>query len=323
MNIGIDVGGTNLRAGVVDGEGRILSIARTPVGTLSSPQSLIDRLAALSRQAMEQAHVSLEQVRSVGVGIPGAVGEGKILYTCNLPLKDVPFEALFRQHLDLPVYLANDADCAAVGEWLYGCGQGCRDFVMLTIGTGLGGGFILGGRLYCGGGMAGEVGHMVIQRRGQPCGCGRKGCWEAYCSATGLIRRTREKMDASAGSLLHAVAAEQGGVEGSTAFIAAGRGDAAAIELCAEYAKDLSLGLTNLVNILQPQVVAIGGGVAQAPEELLLNPVRQQIEAVCYTRQIGIVPQVMTARLGGDAGIIGAASLEKVKAGAHGLDAGL
>ena len=312
MNIGIDVGGTNLRAGVVDEYGRLRSRVSAPVKTAENPQRLIYCLAKLSRQAAEMAGVPESEIRSVGVGIPGAVAGGKILYTCNLPLRDVPFEKLFRAYFDRPVYLGNDADCAAAGEWLYGAGRGLENFVMITLGTGLGGGFILNRKLYAGSGMAGEIGHMVIRRDGAACSCGRRGCWEAYCSATGLIRQTRETMAAHPESVLHRLAAERGQVDGRTAFLAAEQGDPAALELCRSYAEDLAAGLTNLVNFLDPEAVAIGGGVAGAPEELLLKPVREIVTRDCYARHVGRAPRIVTAELGGDAGLIGAASLRNV-----------
>lgn len=249
----------------------------------------------------------------MGVGIPGAVAEGEILYTCNLPLRNVPFAQVFRGYFDRPVYLENDANCAAAGEWLYGAGRGTENFVMITLGTGLGGGFILNGKLYAGGGMAGEIGHMVIRQEGAACGCGRRGCWEAYCSATGLIRRTRETMEAHPESLLNRMVVERGTVEGRTAFQAAAQGDPAALALCRAYAEDLAAGLTSLVNILDPETAAIGGGVAGAPEALLLEPVRELVARECYGRHVGRVPRIVTAELGGDAGLMGAASLRRLR----------
>ncbi len=308
MNIGIDVGGTNLRAGVVTEEGTLLSTAKTPVGRVESPEALIRHLAALSREAMDLAGVTEADIESVGVGIPGAVRGGEIIYTCNLPLLQVPFETIFRRELDLPVYLENDANCAALGEWLYGAGQGLWDFLMITLGTGIGGGLILNGRIYNGGGMAGEVGHMVIERDGLLCNCGRRGCWEAYCSATGLIQAAETAMAHHPESLLHELA-RPAGLEARTVFQAAERGDETALTLCREYRERLAVGLTNLINIFHPEAVALGGGVAGAPEALLLEPVRAMTSANCYPRNGGQIPCVVSAELGGDAGLIGAAAL--------------
>lgn len=310
MYIGIDVGGTNLKAGLVDETGRILDTERTPL-RFTTAEDFAATLAGLAGTLLDRAELRASDIACVGIGIPGAVCGGDILYTCNIPLRDVPLERLFRGHLDIPVRLENDANCAAVGEWLCGAGRGTRNFVVVTLGTGVGGGFILDGKLYAGGGMVGEVGHMVVERGGAPCGCGRRGCWEAYASATGLIRMTHAVMDAHPDSLLHAVAAEQGGVEGRTAFDAAQRGDPAALELCHTYVAYLAAGVTNLVNILQPEAVAVGGGVAGAPDALLLEPLRRIVEQECYPRHTGTLPKILRAELGNDAGIIGAALLER------------
>lgn len=308
--IGIDVGGTNLKAGLVREDGQILAVERTPLA-FENPEQFARTLAQLGQSVLHQAGIPASDVVSAGIGIPGAVAGGDILYTCNIPLRDVPLNRLFRQHLDVPVLLENDANCAAVGEWLCGAGRGTQQFIVVTLGTGVGGGLILNGKLYSGSGMVGEVGHMVIQHGGAPCNCGRRGCWEAYASATGLIRMTREAMEAHPESLLHTVAAQSGCVEGRTAFDAAVQGDETALALCRDYISYLAAGVTNLINILQPEAVAIGGGVAAAPDGLLLTPLREIVERECYPRHTGQIPRIVRAELGNDAGIIGAALLKR------------
>ena len=308
--IGIDVGGTNLKAGLVREDGQILAVERTPLA-FENPEQFARTLAQLGQSVLQQAGVPASEVISAGIGIPGAVAGGDILYTCNIPLRDVPLSRLFRQHLDVPVLLENDANCAAVGEWLCGAGRGTQQFIVVTLGTGVGGGLILNGKLYSGSGMVGEVGHMVIQHGGAPCNCGRRGCWEAYASATGLIRMTREAMEAHPESLLHTVSAQSGCVEGRTAFDAAVQGDETALGLCRDYVSYLAAGVTNLINILQPEAVAIGGGVAAAPDGLLLTPLREIVERECYPRHTGQIPRIVRAELGNDAGIIGAALLKR------------
>ena len=308
--IGIDVGGTNLKAGLVREDGQILVVERTPLA-FENPEQFARTLAQLGQSVLHQAGIPASDVVSAGIGIPGAVAGGDILYTCNIPLRDVPLSRLFRQHLDVPVLLENDANCAAVGEWLCGAGRGTQQFIVVTLGTGVGGGLILNGKLYSGSGMVGEVGHMVIQHGGAPCNCGRRGCWEAYASATGLIRMTREAMEAHPESLLHTVAAQSGCVEGRTAFDAAVQGDETALALCRDYVSYLAAGVTNLINILQPEAVAIGGGVAAAPDGLLLTPLREIVERECYPRHTGQIPRIVRAELGNDAGIIGAALLKR------------
>ena len=311
MYIGIDVGGTNLKAGLTDANGKILTTARTPLA-FQGPETFAETLANLARNVMQQADIEPKDVEYVGIGIPGAVKNGEILYTANIPMRNVPLENLFRQHLDLPVLLGNDADCAAAGEYLCGAGNGSRNFIILTLGTGIGGGIILDGKLQSGMGCGGEVGHMVIVRDGVPCNCGRRGCWEAYASATGLIRLTREAMTMHPESLLHELAAEQGGVEGRTAFQAAEQGDQTAQDICLDYVSYLATGVINLVNVLQPEIVAIGGGVAAAPENLLLTPLQEMVKTECYGRHVGQFPNIVRAVLGNDAGIIGAALLKRI-----------
>ena len=308
--IGIDVGGTNLKAGLVREDGQILAVERTPLA-FENPEQFARTLAQLGQSVLRQAGVPASEVVSAGIGIPGAVAGGDILYTCNIPLRDVPLSRLFRHYLDVPVLLENDANCAAVGEWLCGAGRGTQQFIVVTLGTGVGGGLILNGKLYSGSGMVGEVGHMVIQHGGAPCNCGRRGCWEAYASATGLIRMTREAMEAHPESLLHTVAAQNGCVEGRTAFDAAVQGDETALGLFRDYVSYLAAGVTNLINILQPEAVAIGGGVAAAPDRLLLTPLREIVERECYPRHTGQLPRIVRAELGNDAGIIGAALLKR------------
>ena len=308
MYIGIDVGGTNLKAGLVDQSGTILAVERTPLD-FRGPESFADTLASLAKAVMASGGAAAQDVEYVGIGIPGAVAGGDILYTANIPMKNVPLEKLFRQHLDLPVLLGNDADCAAVGEWSCGVGRGTKHFIVITLGTGVGGGMILNGKLYSGCGAGGEVGHIVVQKDGVPCNCGRRGCWEAYASATGLIRETTEAMKAHPESLLHQVAAQNGAVDGRTSFQAAEQGDETALAVCRSYDEYLASGLTDLVNILHPEAVALGGGVAAAPEYLLLDPVREIVARECYARHVGQVPHIVRAELGNDAGIIGAAML--------------
>lgn len=306
--IGIDVGGTNLKAGLVNGNGEILAVARTPLGAFQGPEWFAETLAGLAQEVMAQKDVSVQEIGWVGIGIPGAVSGGRILYTANIPMTNVPLEQLFRRHLDIPVLLGNDADCAAVAEWTCGAGRGMKNFLVATLGTGLGGGMILNGRLHTGMGAGGEIGHIVICEGGAPCNCGRRGCWEVYASATGLIRLTLEAMEKHPESLLHTLAAESE-VEGRTAFLAAERGDETALAVCTDYARYLASGLVSMINVLHPEAVALGGGVAAAPDELLLNPVREIVAQECYARHTNQVPHILRAEMGNDAGIIGAALL--------------
>ena len=307
LYIGIDVGGTNLKAGLVDETGNILAVERRPLD-FRGPEQFAADVAQLAAAAAHKGGVAPEALEYVGMGLPGAVSGGDILFTTNIPMENVPIEELFRRHLDLPLLLGNDADCAAVGEFFCGAGQGTRDFAVVTLGTGIGCGLLLGGKLH-GGPASSEAGHLVICHGGELCNCGRRGCWERYASATALIQQTKAAMAAHPESLLHAIAAENGGVVGKTAFQAAQMGDETALALCGDYVRYLATGLTDLVNVLHPEAVALGGGVAAAPESLLLDPVREIVAWECYARHTDQVPRILRAELGNDAGIIGAALL--------------
>ena len=308
LYIGIDVGGTNLKAGLVDETGKILAVERCPLN-FQGPEQFAEDVARLAASAAGKGGVAPESLAYVGMGLPGAVSGGDILFTTNIPMKDVPIERLFRRHLDLPLLLGNDADCAAVGEFFCGAGRGTRDFAVVTLGTGIGCGLLLGGKLH-GGPASSEAGHLVICHGGELCNCGRRGCWERYASATALIQQTKAAMAAHPESLLHAVAAENGGVvEGRTAFQAAQAGDETALAVCRQYVEYLADGTISLINILRPEAVAIGGGVAAAPEHLLLEPLREIVARESFSSHGGITTRVLRAELGNDAGIIGAAML--------------
>ena len=224
-------------------------------------------------------------------------------------MQNVPIVKLFRQHFDVPLLLGNDADCAAVGEFFCGAGRGCQDLAVVTLGTGIGCGLVLGGRLR-GGVASSEGGHITICQDGGLCNCGRRGCWEQYASATALIRETKAAMAAHPKSLLHELAA-QNGVEGKTVFQAAEAGDETALMVCQTYVRFLADGVISLVNMLRPEVVAIGGGVAGAPDALLLEPLRELVNRESYARHGGRSTQVLRAELGNDAGILGAALLQR------------
>ena len=309
--IGIDLGGTNIKGALVSAKGEILKEHSIPTRVDLGPEAVAGRIG----QVIAQLSIGEDTVGGVGVGCPGTVDDasGIVRFAANLNFVNFDLRSALRAHTALPIHLGNDANAAALGEALFGCGRGAESTIVVTLGTGVGGGVVLGGKLLTGyTGAASEIGHMVIAENGEECTCGSRGCFEAYSSATALIRRTRETMAAHPESLLNRLAAEAGAVDGRTPFSAAERGDPAALALCRAYAEDLAAGVTNLVNLLNPETVAIGGGVAGAPEELLLKPVRELVERECYGRHVGKVPRIVTAELGGDAGLIGAASLRNV-----------
>lgn len=308
--LGIDLGGTNVAAAVVDQDGTILGKVSLPTPR-TGPEAVADQMAAAARAAVEQAGIGMEEIQSVGIGSPGTIEpqHGLIKFWSNLDFEDVPLAALMEERLNKPIYLENDANAAALGEFAAGAGKGSQSMVAITLGTGVGGGAVLGGKLYTGFNYAGmEVGHFVIEHGGRQCTCGRKGCFEAYCSATALIKRTREVMEENPDSLLWQLAGSLDKVNGRTPFDAAAQGDAAAGKVIDEYVDYLGCGVASLVNIFQPEVFCIGGGPS-AQGETLMAPVRYILNREDYARNSVHRTRLVRAALGNDAGIIGAALL--------------
>lgn len=315
--VGIDIGGTNLKAGLVDDNGVLLASKKEKIAQLGDQESLVWALVSMTQELAAAAGVPLDQIVSVGVGVPGTVEihSGSLLYTCNLPLHNVPLRRLFHKYLHLPLYIENDANCAALAEYYVGAGRGSKRFVTVTLGTGIGGGIVHNGKIFHGSnGMAGEVGHMSIDYAGRTCPCGRLGCWEQYASATALKRQTAEAMARHPDSILCQVVEEnEGKVSGQSAFIAARRGDPVGQTVCDDYVHYLATGIANLVNIFQPDTLAIGGGVSNEADEYLLHPVQRLVAENTIPCAKEKMTRVVRAQLGNDAGMIGAALLGKKK----------
>lgn len=309
--IGIDIGGTNLVAGVVDQEHHILSKAKCRTADCPTVESLMDALVRICREALETADLTTDDVLAVGAGIPGAMDreKGVVIASVNTPFADTPFVELFRQRWDVPVYIENDANCAVLGEGTAGGAKNCGSVVAVTLGTGVGGGYLRDGMLefYTRNGM--EVGHTVIEVNGEPCPCGRRGCWEQYSSARALKRITREEMIKSPDSLLWKLCGNPAGVKGRSPFEAARQGDEAGKRAVDTYLNYLAVGIANLVNIFQPEVVCIGGGVANERDEDFLFPLQKLVDSISLHKRIGNQTRLVKAALGGDAGVIGAAVL--------------
>lgn len=311
--IGIDLGGTNVAAGLVNEKGEFLGQASvpTPKGEAAINERMADAIAQAARLACADAGVDVNAARSIGLASAGSIDpeKGVVLHAFNLGLHNAPMADLVSVRLGLPTLLENDANAAALGEFVAGAGKGTRNMVAVTLGTGVGSGAVLNGKLFTGFNYAGmEGGHMVIRRGGRPCTCGRRGCWEAYASATGLIKSTREAMTEHLQSALWKYAPTPEDVSGRTVFDAAQAGDAAAQAVVDEYIHDLACGLTNLINLFQPEVLSIAGGVSKQGERLLL-PVRAILDREEFTRDNPSAKRcrVTTAQLGSEAGTIGAA----------------
>ncbi len=311
--LGIDLGGTNIVAAVVNEKFEIVAKSKTPTAIPRSSEEIFDDIAKMCKMAMAKADITIDDVVSVGLGTPGTVnGDGVIEYANNLGFDHVPAKDMLIERLgDKPTYIENDANCAALGEAVAGCGHGAKEYLAATLGTGVGSGIIVDGKIVSGVNHAGgECGHMVITVDGEPCTCGRHGCWEAYASATALIRQTKDAMNKYPDSVMHQLAEEEGKVSGRTAFDAMRKGDIAGIKVVDSYVKYVACGLINLVNAFQPEVICVGGGICNEGETLL-RPLRRYIEAERYSVYSKIQSKVVRAELGNDAGIIGAAVLGK------------
>ncbi len=313
--VGIDLGGTNIAVGLVDEEGNI--IHKDSVPTLSEreyPEILYD-MAMLSLKVIKDAGVSMKDVKSIGVGSPGTpnCAEGILIYANNLKFRNVPIRAEMQKYVDLPIYLDNDANVAALAESIAGACKGAKHSVTITLGTGIGGGVIIDGKVYSGfNNAAAEIGHMAIVVDGEQCTCGRKGCWEAYASATALIRQTSNAAVANPTSLINKlVNNDLTKIDAKTAFDAAKQGDRVGQELVDQYIKYVAEGLANVINIFQPEIIAIGGGISREGE-YLLKPIRELVWQSVYTLEGVPRTTITVAQLGNDAGIVGAAMLGKI-----------
>lgn len=309
--LGIDLGGTNIAAGVVDGECRLLAKARRKTEVPCSPEEICERLALTALDALNSAGLDLGDVPYVGVGAPGTVNResGVLEFSNNLHFENLNLKKLLSKRLNKDVVLENDANAAAFGEYRAGALRGARSALAVTLGTGIGGGIILDGKIYSGCNFAGgEIGHTVIVAGGKSCTCGRRGCWEAYASATGLVSLTRDAMRAHPDSLLWKLAETADRVSGRTAFEAMRAGDRTGKEVVEQYLFYLSCGLVNCVNIFQPDILCIGGGISNEGESLLA-PLRRAVAAENYARRSKVQTVLCRAQLGNDAGILGAALL--------------
>ncbi len=317
--IGVDLGGTNIAVGLCDESLKIVDKGSVPTKANREAELIIKDMAELTKKIIERNGLSLTDIEYVGIAAPGTVNSktGIVEYSNNLPFLNFPIAEVFKKFLPVSrVIIANDANAAALAEALAGAAKDTKNSVMITLGTGVGGGVIIDGKIFDGGvNCAGaELGHTVIVAGGRQCSCGRLGCWEAYSSATGLAAMTREKMTElkikRIPSLLFDEEAREGKVSARTAFSAMKKGDAAGKEIVDKYIFYLAEGITNMINIFQPEVLSIGGGVCNE-KDYLTKPLIELVTRDQYTRTNPNKTKIVTAVLGNDAGIIGAAGLGK------------
>ncbi len=313
--IGIDLGGTNIAAGIVDENCKIVCKGSVPTGRTRSFEDIMKDMADLCKSLIKDADISEEEVGAMGIGSPGSldIENVRVLYSNNIPCfnnTDVGGE-LKKYFPGVDVYIENDANAAAYGEFLAGAAKGCKNAVAITLGTGIGGGIIIDGKIYSGSNHAGgELGHTVIVADGASCTCGRAGCWEAYASVTALIRETTEIIEDYPDSVIHDMIKKEGKVSGRTSFDAMRQGDEAGKKIVEQYIKYIGVGVTNIINIFQPEKLVVGGGISKEGETILA-PLREFVKNEVYTRTSECLKpcEVVVAELGNDAGIIGAAML--------------
>ena len=307
--IGIDLGGTYIKGGIVDDLGNIIVRNKVPTESEKGADGVVENIVSLCNILLEEANMSASDVVGVGMGVPGMIEseEGRVVYSNNLAWTDFPIASRVSEKIGLPVKIANDANVAALGETMFGCGKQYKNSVMLTLGTGVGSGIVIDGKLVEGNRSAGaEFGHSVIVAGGEPCSCGRKGCLEAYASASALIRDTKRAMKAHPESKMW----EIGSVDkvcGKTVFDYVDCDETARM-VVESYLEKLGVGITNIANELRPEIIILGGGVCKQGERLT-KPLQEQLDREIFATTMGPKVEIKIATLENDAGLLGAAAL--------------
>ena len=311
MYIGIDLGGTNIAAGIVREDGKIVVQSSVPTLSQRPTDEIVKDMVFLSKQLIKDAELELNDIEAVGIGCPGTINfeTGEVIYSNNIKMEHYMLAKEFQKYLNLPVKIDNDANCAAMGEYIVS-GNNVPIFMFITLGTGVGSGLILNGKVFRGfNGAASEAGHITLVSGGEPCTCGKRGCWETYASVTALIRQTKVAMKKNPESLMHEIAKAEGKISGRTSFDAAKQGDKAAQAVVKQYAQYVADGIVSVENVLQPDIISVGGGISREGE-YLLQPVCEYAAANGFNK---FMPKtkIVTAQSFNDAGIIGAAMIAK------------
>ena len=310
--LGIDLGGTNIVAAVVNEKYEIISEAKNPTLCPRPWKEILDDVAKTALEAAKMANLEMSDFPFVGIGSPGVISveTGTVIAAVNLGFNNVPLTKYLSEKLEVPVILENDANAAAYGEFKAGKAKNTENFIAFTIGTGIGSGVVLDGKIYRGtNGIAGELGHSVIKLGGRQCSCGRKGCIDVYASATGLITTTKEAMEANKESLMWQLSeGDIKKVTGITAFKAARQNDKTALEVVNSYIEVLAAAITNIINTFQPDMITIAGGISKEGD-YLLNPIKKLVEKESLKNSTKPFPKIEIAELQDKAGVIGASLL--------------
>ena len=307
--LGIDLGGTFIKGGIVDDEGKIILRDKVPTESHKGADGVVANIVSLCQSLMDKANLTAADLVGVGIGVPGMIdsARGEVIYSNNLNWKDFSISEKVSRALGLPVRIANDANVAALGETKFGCGKDYQNSVMITLGTGVGSGIVIDGKLFEGHRSAGaEIGHTAIMAGGELCTCGRRGCLEAYASATALIRDTKRAMEAHPDSKLWEIGSLDR-VSGKTAFDYCEQ-DEAARAVVNRYIEMLGVGIVNVANALRPEIIILGGGVCAEGDRLMI-PLQEMMNRDVFAGDKGPAVRILTAELGNDAGLLGAAAL--------------
>lgn len=305
--IGMDLGGTNIAGGIVDKKGRILLSDSVPTPKDGGAEIILDAIIELSEKLLSAAELNSEDISGMGIGCPGTVDNenGIITYCVNIPVQNVKAAEYIEKRCGIKVNLENDANAAALGEY-YINGKGAKSYILITLGTGIGGGAVLDGKIYRGfNGVGIEAGHVTLVHNGEQCTCGKRGCWERYGSVTALTNQTRAAMEKQPESMMNELAEKYGEVNGRVAFESARAGDEAAKAVVKQYIEYVADGITGMINIFEPEILAIGGGISKEGDSLL-KPIEEYVRKNEFNR-CSPKTRIETASLMNDAGIIGAA----------------
>lgn len=312
--IGIDMGGTNIVAGLVNENGVLLDTVQKKTCPPRPAEEYARDMADLGRELAEKNSLSWDDILWLGAGVPGTVNieKGALEYANNIGITYAPLKKMLEEILPVKIYLENDGNAAAWAEYTCGAGKNSKSFLMVTLGTGIGAGMVINGKIYRGVNFAsGEIGHMVIKFDGETCSCGRRGCFEHYASASALVRQAQEKMEQDRGKdsvLWKLCDMNKEMLDGKKIFAAVESGDSVAVEVLNRYLEYLECGITNLINIFQPEVLCIGGGISKA-EKYIIEPLKEKVKKNVYSRDSEKQTIILPASLYNDAGIIGAALL--------------
>ena len=308
--IGIDIGGSYIKSGIVKYDGEIVASMKIPTPMSVGVGSMENVFKTIAARLTEQAGITKENIIGVGVGSAGAVDSslGEVCFAANLTMERFPLASVAEEALGLPVKVANDANCACLGEWKFGSGKNFSDMILVTLGTGVGGGIIVDNKLLTGNrGAGGEIGHMLLCKGGRQCSCGRKGCFEAYVSGGALVSQTIEAMQKDRKTKLWKIMDESKMITPKLIFDMS-REDKLAKKIVGDYIVNLAEGLVDLGNIFRPQAIIIGGGLS-AQGDYLIAPVREYVNGHLFAKDTTPQVEILQAKLCNNAGGIGAASL--------------